>query len=52
MVTSTIRMEGLHADVSHAAGEARVLRYEESTVGADRLRQVVERAGHTAGDPT
>lgn len=36
------------ADVSYQAGEARV-KYNEHTVGADKLRQVIERAAYTAG---
>lgn len=37
------------ADVSYEAGEARV-KFNEHTVGADRLRQVIEGAGYTAGE--
>lgn len=34
------------ADVSYEAGEARV-KHSEHTVGKDRLREVIERAGYT-----
>ncbi len=37
------------AEVSYRAGEARV-KFNEHTVGADRLRQVIERAGYTASE--
>ena len=37
------------ADVSYAAGEARV-KHNEHTVGTDKLHQIVERAGYTAQD--
>ena len=35
------------AEVFYQAGEARV-KYNEHSVGADKLRQVVEQAGYTA----
>ena len=35
------------ADVSYAAGEAQV-KHNEHTVGTDKLREIVERAGYTA----
>lgn len=37
------------AEVSYQAGEARV-KYNEHSVGTDKLRQVVEQAGYTAGE--
>lgn len=37
------------AAVSYPDGEARV-KFNEHTVGADQLRQVIERAGYTASD--
>lgn len=37
------------AEVSYQAGEARV-KYNEHSIAADRLRQVVEQAGYTAGE--
>jgi copper chaperone len=37
------------ADVSYQAGEARV-KYNEHTVGPDKLREVIEQAGYRAGN--
>lgn len=37
------------ADVSYADGEARV-KFNEHSVGADRLRQIIEGAGYTASE--
>jgi copper chaperone CopZ len=37
------------ADVSHAAGEARV-RYNEHSVGPDTLREIIVKAGYTPHD--
>lgn len=37
------------AEVSYQAGEARV-KYNEQSIAVDRLRQVVEQAGYTAGE--
>lgn len=36
------------ADVSYQAGEARV-KYNEHSVGAERLRELIEQAGYMAG---
>lgn len=37
------------AEVLHPAGEAGV-QYDEHTVSTDRLRELIERAGYTAGE--
>jgi copper chaperone len=39
------------AEVSYRTGEARV-KFNEHTIGADRLRQVVEQAGYTTSGAT
>lgn len=37
------------ADVSYEAGEARV-KHNEHTIQTDRLRELIEQTGYTAGD--
>lgn len=37
------------AEVSYAAGDARV-KYDEQTVSPTRIRELIERAGYSAGD--
>ena len=39
------------AEVSFQAGEARI-KYNEHSVTPDRLREVIERAGYAASNPT